>query len=155
MADSQQLLKTVSAVVLKQPSPNQWTTASWRLLGSLPGLSESQLDDARLNGDLHIFADLSIHLYSQHCDAYYINLTSVKPKLYFICTENNERLEPILLTVDFDEATAFMESGDQVLEAPLCETLCVWLEQFVLKHYQPEKLKKRRRTEWHSKDVSS
>ena len=147
--------KTVSAVLLKKPSPNKWASASWRLLGSLPGLTESQLADAASDGELHILADLSLTLYSQHCDAYYINLTSVQPKLYFVCTDNEKSLEPIVLTLDFDEATAFMESGERVLEAPLSEALCLWLEQFVVKHYQPEKLKKRRRTDWHPKEKSS
>lgn len=147
--------KQVSAVLVKSASLNKWSSASWSLLGTLPGISEAQLAEAAKGGELHVLADLSLSLYQQHCDAYYINLTSVQPKLYFVCSENDERLEPIMLTVDFDEATALMESGERVLDAPLCESLCLWLEQFVLDHYQPEKLKKRRRTEWHQKDTSS
>jgi hypothetical protein len=145
----------VSAVLVKKVSSNKWSSTSWSLLGTIPGLSEAQLTEAAKGGELHIIADLSLSLFPQHCDAYYINLTSAQPKLYFVCTENDAKLEPIILTIDFDEATALMESDERVLEAPLCESLCLWLEQFVVEHYQPEKLKKRRRTEWHQKDTSS
>ena len=146
---------SVSAVLVKRPSPNQWVDASWSLLGTLPGLSEKQLTDAAAEGEIHILTDLSLNLYVQHCDAYYINLTSNQPKIYFGCTENEETVEPITLTVDFDEAAALMETGERVLEAPLSESLCLWLEKFVLQHYKPEKLKKRRRTDWHQNQQQS
>jgi hypothetical protein len=145
----------ISAVLIKRPSPNQWTTASWSLLGTVPGLSDSQINQAlEQGGELHIIADLTLHLYVKHCDAYYINLTSQQPKVYFACQDLDDEIKPILMTVDFDEAAALMETGERVLEAPLSESLCLWLEKFVLAYYQPEKLKKRRRTQWHKREGS-
>ncbi len=145
----------ISAVLVKRPSPNQWAKVSWSLLGTVPGLSDSQINEVtEQGGELHIIADLSLELHVKHCDSYYINLTSQQPKVYFGCQQQEDDLKPILMTVDFDEAAALMETGETVLDAPLPESLCLWLERFVLEHYQPEKLKKRRRTEWHQKQGS-
>ncbi len=155
MSDTPAAQHTVSAVLVKRPSPNQWVESSWSLLGSLPGLSETQLADAAVSGELHIIPDLALNLYVRHCDAYYINLTSEQPKIYFACLDNDATLTPILMTVDFDEAAALMETGERILDAPLSESLCLWLEKFVLEHYKPEKLKKRRRTNWHQKEPIS
>jgi len=155
MSDSPASHYSVSAVLVKRPSPNQWAAASWSLLGTVPGLSDAQLNQAATgDAELHIIADLVLNLYVKHCDAYYINLTSQQPKVYFACQDQADEIKPILMTVDFDEAAALMETGEQVLEAPLSESLCLWLEKFVLEHYQPEKLKKRRRTNWHKQEGS-
>jgi hypothetical protein len=140
--------QSIAAVMLKRPSPNAWVSASWSLLGSLPGLSELDLSTVAEQGELHIIADLSLKLYVQHCDAYYVNLTSQQPKIYFVCLDQDDVLKPILITLDFDEAAAYMETGERVFDAPLSEALCLWLEQFVLQHYQPEAPKKRKRKNW-------
>ena len=63
--------------------------------------------------------------------------------------------QPVLLTVDFDEAASYMEAGEKVFDAPLPDVLCVWLERFLLSHYQPEQPKKRRRKRWQDNDFEA
>jgi hypothetical protein len=113
---------SVAAVMLKQKSTHPW-------------------------GD-----DLSVKLFPLHGDSYYHNLMSEQPKIYLVCNHNDEDtipLKPLLITVDYDEAASYMETGEQVLSAHLSVGLCQWLERFVLTHYQPEEPKKRRRKQWH------
>ncbi len=143
-------------MLVKRPSPNRWLAVNFSFLGTVPGLSDSQINEAIEEGDeLLIIPDLALNLYLQHCDAYYINLTSQQPKVYLACQDLDDEIKPILMTVDFDEAASLMETGEQVLEAPLSESLCLWLEKFVLENYKPEKLKKRRRTQWHKHEGSA
>lgn len=143
---------TVAAVLLKQPSQNRWIDVSWRLLGLLPGLSKEALAKAEADGELVYFADRVLTLYTQHCDAYYLNLMADHPKVYLVCESDHEQLKPILLTVDYDEAASYMETGELVLDAPLPDELCVWMERFVIAHYTPEKPKKRKRKQWHDEE---
>jgi len=145
----------VSAVMLKQASSHPWGSDTWTLLGLIPGLSQSELSQAQDEGDIHYLPELKIHLYPLHCEAYYQNLMSGEPKVYLVCPQSDEAPQPLLITVDYDEAASYMETGEEIFNAALPEELCEWLERFVLAHYQPEKPKKRRRKKWHVNEVKS
>lgn len=147
----------VSAVMLKQVSKHPWGEDLWSLSGLVPGLSITELSQIELQGELHIWPDLALKLYPLHCDSYYHNLSSKQPQVYLVCTRSEgaaESPKPQLLTVDYDEAASYMETGEEVYNTALPEELCKWLEAFVLTHYQPEKQKKRRREKWHDADKS-
>jgi len=77
-------------------------------------------------------------------------LLSGKAQIYVVSQQDSSKIPvPLLITIDYDEAAAYMETGEQVFNADLPEALCKWLEGFVLTHYQPEEPKKRRRKQWH------
>lgn len=143
----------VSAVMLRQVSQHPWGDHVWSLLGLIPGLSQQELTQAAKQGELHYWSDLSLQLYPLHCESYYHNLMSGKPQAYFVSQQDADQTpSPLLLTVDYDEAASYMETGEQIFNADLPDELCVWLERFVLNHYQPERSKKRRRKQWYDKD---
>ena len=146
----------VSAVMLKQESQHPWGEDLWSLSGIVPGLSTTDLSQIELQGELHIWPDLALKLYPLHCDSYYHNLSSKQPQVYLVCTWDEKSLapKPHLLTVDYDEAASYMETGEEVFNTVLPESLCKWLEAFVLAYYQPEKKKKRRREKWHDAEKS-
>lgn len=152
MLDSPSDQFAVTAVLLRKPSVNRWLKNSWSLLGTLPGLQQATLATASEQGELVYLTELQLKLFKQHCDAYYLNLMSEQPKVYLICSEDAGELAPMLATVDFDEAASYMETGETVLDAPLADALCVWLEHFVIAHYKPAPPKKRKRRKWHDAD---
>lgn len=136
----------ITAVILQRKSQHIWGTDNWSLLGLLPYVSEQTIQQAEAQGSVHYLTDLVLQLHPLHSDVYYHNLMSGKPQVYVISQLVPDQLPlPILITVDYDEAAAYMETGEQVLNTDLPENLCQWLEQFVLTHYQPEKPMKRRR----------
>ena len=140
----------ISAVMLKQASQHPWGEDIWSLAGLVPGLSQSELSELEAQGELHIWSDLTLQLYPLHCDSYYHNLISGKPNIYLVCQhDDNNQPQALLITVDYDEAASYMETGELVLNTELPTALCEWLEAYVLTHYQPEKPKKRRRKQWH------
>jgi len=145
----------VSAVMLKQASSHPWGSDIWTLLGVIPGLSQAELSQAQSKGELHYFPDGHLQLYPQHCESYYQNLISGQAQVYMVCPQSDSVPQPLLITVDYDEAASYMETGEQIFNAALPEDLCLWLERFVLAHYQPEKPKKRRRKKWHVNEVKS
>lgn len=143
---------SVAAVMLKQKSQHAWGNDFWILKGLVPGYSSPELATLESQGEVHIWPDLTLQLYPLHCDSYYHNLTSEQPKVYLVASQDDETLSPLLITVDYDEAASYMETGEQVFNAPLSEQLCQWLEAFVLEHYKPEQPKKRRRKQWHGSE---
>jgi len=149
---------SVSAVMLKLASQHPWGGEAWSLVGLVPGLSPSEIKLSEEKGELHIWSNLTVQLYPLHCDSYYHNLISEQAKIYLVCSQSDDRSippQPTLLTVDYDEAASYMETGEDVFTIALPEEYCVLLESFVLTHYQPEEPKKRRRKKWHDSDVKS
>jgi len=141
---------SVTAVMLQQKSRHIWGEDNWSLLGILPGVSKESLEQAESQGTVHFLLDLKLQLHLLHCDSYYHNLLSGKPQIYVVSQQDSSKIPvPLLITIDYDEAAAYMETGEQVFNADLPEALCKWLEGFVLTHYQPEEPKKRRRKQWH------
>lgn len=142
---------SVTAVMLQQKSQHIWGEDNWSLLGILPGVTKDIVEQAATQGTVHYLADLKLQLYPLHGDSYYHNLLSGKPQIYVVSQQDSSKIPvPLLITVDYDEAAAYMETGEQVFNADLPEALCKWLEHFVLTHYQPEEPKKRRRKQWHN-----
>ncbi len=145
----------VSALVLKQPSNHRWAKSSWCLLGIVPGLADAEITTAQQQGEVITLTSLRLQLYRQFCESYYVNLTAEQTKVYLVCRDEGDNLSPVLLTVDFDEAASYMEAGEKVFDAALPGVLCVWLERFVLAHYQPQQPKKRHRKRWADNDTES
>lgn len=143
-------VKVLAAVMLVQPSTHPWAESVWSLAGVIPGLAQSELTALEAKGKLHHWPDLSLELFVLHCDAYYQNLMSGDPQLYLVSQQDEHaQPKPLLITVDYDEAASYMETGEQVFYTALPPALITWLEAFVLTHYQPEKPKKRQRKKWH------
>ena len=96
----------------------------------------------------HLWKGFEIRLYPDAAESYWFNLTSAAPMLFVVCTEDEDGFTPVLVTVDHDEANAHLETDDQVLTIDLPPELYPLLERYVLEHYRPEPMKKRRRTKW-------
>lgn len=146
---------SVSAVMLKLSSQHPWADDVWSLAGLVPGLSQDELVQIEEKGELHIWSDLQLQLYPLHCDSYYHNLISDQPKVYLVCGQNEDSSappQPLLLTLDYDEAASYMETDEAVFSTALSDELGIFLERFVLTHYQPEQPKKRRRQKWHNNE---
>jgi hypothetical protein len=61
---------------------------------------------------------------------------------------NDEAPVPFLVSLSFDEAHAYLEGEEQVYDVDVPAELYRWTEAFVLKHYVPEKRRKRQRKDW-------
>jgi hypothetical protein len=145
--------RTVAAVMLQKASSHPWGSDLWSLVGLIPGLNVAQLSELEQQGRLHHWPDMTLTLHPLHCDAYYQNLMSGNPQVYVVSQSmEGEIPEPLLITMDYDEAASYMETGEQVFYTTLPLTLVTWVEAFVLEHYQPEKPKKRQRKNWHQDD---
>jgi len=101
-----------------------------------------------------LWRGLTLRLHLDGCESYWLNLISKAPVLYLVCEDESEDsvLRPLLITADCDEASAYLEGEGRVLQAAIPPEIYKAIEAFVLTHYQPEQLQKRKRKRWDKSD---
>ncbi len=151
----------VTVVMERRPAKmSQWIDYVWQAVGITVGDSQDLKGEAcidTLEGDIQLryHAGLQVSLYIDECDSYYHNLMSPSPKCYIILRQEDDDDEPVpfLVSLSFDEAHAYLEGDDTVAAVDVPAELCHWTEAFVLAHYCPERLKKRKRKNWTNNDA--
>jgi len=148
-----------------------WSLPSWYLhtvaigehLAAGEALSKEGIAVGKSDkGDLFAWSGFDVTLYKDACERYWHALIGDKPLVYVICRDKTDDMEsgntavhemqPTIVTVDYDDASASAETDSPVLSAPIPSQLYRYMERFVLTHYQPREFKKRTRRNW-SKDV--
>lgn len=137
-----------------------WSAPSWYLTSVLVGESLAQREDAQPlrsteQGREFAWSGHRVTLYKDACERYWHALIGDRPLVYVVCRErtlgDDERgpgIEPIVVTIDYDEATAFAETDELVLSTDITPELYRYMEAFVLQHYRPKPFEKRRRKRW-------
>jgi len=149
------------SVVLRQRTiqRGRWSVPIWELeavaLGSHTKLAEGagKLIRETDTEKSYSWTGWSITLYKDACERYWHALIGDKPLVYVVCREPFDdesalSTEPLLVSVDYDEATAFLETDDTVLSMPIPTDIYRHMEAFVLQHYKPKPFKKRKRKKW-------
>jgi len=142
-------------VVLKQTwrDHRSWRYPSWVVCGVIPeqqdpqsnvvskitGPYASQQKTYQLftneAGDKHyIWPGLQFSLYRDGLTSYFHNLSSPQPYLFILCRDNEDQatVEPILVSADFADAEAHMETEGTVLTVPLPPPFDQWTANYIL-----------------------
>ena len=140
-----------------------WSLPAWRLNGVVAGdeLARDGRGGRRVReledgGELWSWSGYRITLYKDACERYWHALIGERPLVYVVCRDaaasavaaGASPIEPLVVTVDYDEATAFGETDERVLSAPIPGDVYRHMEAFVLEHYRPVRQEKRRRRDW-------
>jgi len=133
-----------------------WSAAQWELVGVLPGGSGAGRTCVHRDRGCSrwLWTGLTLELHRDGCEGYRFNLASGRPRLFVVCFSDEEaeaegdEIEPLLVSASQDEATAHLESEDEVYSLPMPEAVRARVERFVARHYRPEDNKKRRRRDW-------
>jgi len=138
-----------------------WQQASWYLDTVLTGEHLSVGSDVGVKtadtelGELFLWTGYRIILYRDACERYWHALIGDKPLVYVVCNEDevDGSVEPALVTLDYDEASAHAETDGMVLSTDIPKELYQTMETFVLDNYKPAEFKKRRRKNWSADNV--
>jgi len=138
----------------------RWQIPTWYLQGvavgnatahqSKPGQKVGETEE----GEIFLFGGYTVTLYKDACERYWHALIGDKPLVYVVCNEDVEsdehelNIEPKLVTIDYDEAISHAETDGLVLSTNIPAELYRYMEEFVLKHYQPKQFHKRKRKKW-------
>ena len=134
-----------------------WSSPSWRLAGVVAGgdVVHEAREGRRLRelpdgGEVWSWSGHAVRLHRDACERYWHALIGDRPLVYVVCRESSgdAPLRPLVVTVDYDAATAFAETDDLVLSAPIPGDLYRYMEAFVLEHYRPRPFRKRERRNW-------
>lgn len=138
---------------------NRWIDGRWVVTGVVAGerLADEgmhrKLVHSNEAGQQYLWSGLSVELYPDDAESYYCNLMSENPGVFVICSEEqDEPLQPSIVTLSYGEATSYMETDQRVERVEMPAELYRWLEQYVLANYVPEKKKKRKRDDWKETD---
>ena len=147
---------TVGVIMERRRSLNPWVD-ELREIVAITGRDDSDAENLTTpmvinnQDDMQqlLFPGFKITLYVDECESYYHNMMSPEPRCYVVGSDDeNGKLVPFLVTLSFDEASAYLEGEETVFSVPVPPELYRWSEKFVLKHYVPEKRIKRKRTNW-------
>ena len=99
---------------------------------------------------LKIYSGYQVRLHVDECDSYYHNLMSLTPHCFVVVRQDDDddEPEPFIVSLSFDEAHAYLEGDDEVFTVDIPPEIYQWTESFVLAHYCPQQLKKRKRRDW-------
>lgn len=150
-------------VECRQARSGRWVQEQWEVVAVVAGKDvmgvESTTTLVHQDSECrrYLWSGLRLALYKDACESYWYNLMSGTPYLYVICcTEEEEngaeRLNPVLVTADQQEASGHMETDDRVYSVPMPEQVHQWLEHFVVENYVPAQKKKRKRQQWAKKE---
>jgi len=146
-------------VECRQARSGPWVEEQWQAVAVVAGkeVVREEFKTTLVHEDSecrrYLCSGLVVSLYKDAGESYWYNLMSETPCLYVICTiedddDGREGLNPVLVTVDQQEATGHMEIDDRVYSVPMPEQLHQWVERFVLENYVPAQKKKRKRQQW-------
>lgn len=151
----------VTVMVEKRLSKTQrWQIPTWYLYGVTVGESMKysgtpgeKIGDGE-QGEVFSFSGYKVTLYKDACERYWHALIGDKPLVYVVCREevesdeHNLPIEPMVVTIDYDEAVSYTETDNLVLSMAIPGDLYRYMEAYVLQHYKPKPFEKRKRKKW-------
>lgn len=159
----------VTVIMEKQPAvSSQWIDHIWVAIGvtvsNIDGNADSNensnadqspdVTDIEDDVQLKKYSGHQVRLYVDECDSYYHNLMSPTPHCFVVVRQDDDDAEPepFIVSLSFDEAHAYLEGDDEVFVVDIPPEIYQWTESFVLEHYCPQQLKKRKRKDWKEKE---
>ena len=136
---------------------NAWISERWRLVGVVP--EGTRAADAPLRelvrsgpeGEQYRWSGLVLELRATEADSYYHNLIGGNPSIYVLAQEEpGGELIPQGVTVDYIEALAYAEFGNEGLAVPMPPEIYGTVERFVLDHYVPQEPRSKRKRDGES-----
>jgi len=144
----------VSVILERRPATSQWIDHVWSAVGVTVGQhaagSEPQLIREDQGVAHFLIGGFTVSLHVDECESYYYNLVSESPRVFVVAHtgDDNDRPQPFLVSMSFDEAHAYLEGDDDIYSVDMPAELYRWTEAFVIANYFPEQKKKRKLVDW-------
>ena len=135
---------------------NVWLAEQWEAEAVIAGGSNAdtipEKTVSRIGSDeeKYIWINYQINLFADESESYYFNIISDSPSVFVVCRDEEEdgELVPFKVSVNYDEASSFLELEEQVFKVPMPAEIYRWVEAFVVNNYVPVKRKKRKLENW-------
>ncbi len=137
---------SVAVVMRRRALDNPWQSELWEVaavlapyhrsaaVGPVPG----EADAAQW-----LYPGLMLELYRAEGEGYYMNITTAEPRIFVMWRMEAGQAVPQFVTASSNEASGWMDSGEEVGSVPMQREVGQWVAEFVRDNYRPEPKKKR------------
>jgi hypothetical protein len=151
-AASARIQITVAVLTVREAvKGNPWITERWRILGVVAGESLGTARERRVvrsapDSEQYLWTGLSLLLNEPEADSYYYNLLGDNPSVYiFGHRDASGEIVPTQVSVEYIDAMAHAETGNEVFSVPMPPEVYRIVEEFVLEHFVPEEPRQSRK----------
>ena len=155
------LIRNVDVVMQRVPLASRWASERWQPAGvELAPPPPGFVHATAIPGSHPCVADgenrwrcrgFEIELHPTEAEGYFLNLTSVEPRIFVMWRMFDDGApppaRPVLLTVSYNQAGRYMDGGEQVDGVPMLAAIADWMRPFIAEHYKPEPRRKARRND--------
>jgi len=130
----------------RRETQKRWAGVIWEPWGLLPadaikgGGPRLLVEDA--GAAQWLYPDFELKLKRDEAEGYYLNVSSPEPSVFVMWRMEEDRGVPQYLTVSYDEASRWMDGGEQVDRLPMPPEIFAWAGEWVEKNYRPEPKKR-------------
>ncbi len=145
----------LAVIVERLQLHGRWGGERWEAVGVLPDFAAR--DPGPSVPPQRLFADgereqfrvggLSLELFRDEAEGYFLNLSSPVPKVFVMLRLEDGFARPVLVTASYAEGARLIDSGEQVDGVAMPREIADWLGDFVNTYYKPEPRRKMRRND--------
>jgi hypothetical protein len=136
----------VAVVMRRRALDNPWQSELWEVAAVLApyhGSAAAEPVAGEADAAHWLYPGLKLELYRDQGEGYYMNITTDEPRIFVMWRMQDGRAVPQFVTASSDEASGWMDSGEEVGSAPMQREAGQWVAEFVRDNYRPEPKKKR------------
>ena len=137
--------KRVAVIMQRRAVQNRWQSEVWEPAGILVDATEGEprqiVDRPETSQWLHYGFDVVLRI--GEAEGYFHNVSSEAPCAFVLWRMNDAgRAVPQFVTLSYDEASRWMDGGENVDRVPLPVELFAWAGEFVERNYRREPKKR-------------
>jgi uncharacterized protein DUF3305 len=118
---------------------NRWQSEVWEPLSVLldyDGPAEPRILVEEPATTQWLYPGLELVLHRSESEGYYHNVSAKEPRVFVLWRMEDERAVPKFATVSYDEASRWMDGGEQVDSVAMPAALFAWVGEFVEANYR-------------------
>lgn len=138
------LRRRVAIVMQRRAIENRWQNEVWEPLGVLPDASSETAHRIveRPGVTQWVYPGLEIALNRTEAEGYFHNVSAAEPRVFVLWRMEEDRAVPQYVTVSYDEASRWMDGGENVDSVSMPAELRRWVGEFVAQNYRPQPKKR-------------
>ena len=131
--------KSIAVIMQRRPLANRWQSELWEAHGVLcdyEGAPQPRMlvDESATTQWLYPGFELALH--RSEAEGYFHNVSAKEPRVFVMWRMEDARAVPQYVTVSYDEASRWMDGGEQVDSVGMPAALFAWVGEFVERNYR-------------------
>lgn len=134
----------VAVVMERRTLANQWETEQWEAVAVFPdaGNTGPRLLSEDSAGARWLHPGYDVTLRQDEAEGYFLNVSTDEPRLFVMWEMADDLARPHTVSASYNEASTWMDAGDQVDPVRMPPELVLWLGDYVRDNYRPEPKKR-------------